>query len=195
MASWVWDKPPSFLLDLGAGCLSLSELIPSQTHYIPSDIIARPQLQHHEHFPKVIDCDYNSGLLPVAPAGDANGMVVAMGVVEYMCDPLAFLRGLQTYELPLVLSYAPVDQPLPPGIPNVRANTLTQGQWQDLLQQAGFGKPTLEARIVAGGVVNKMYLFHPAPTWGWHAGASWVAAANATAPAPRLRAAAGGRAA
>lgn len=176
-ATWVWERPPSFLLDLGAGCLTMGQLIPQTTRYIPSDVYARPQLQHHEDFAGIISCDYNGGLLPRAPPGDANGLVVALGVVEYMCDPLAFLKGLRSYQLPIVVSYAPVQLPMSRGELGVRANGLSDGQWAALLAEAGLGAPLRQTSIVSNGSPTRLYWFQPSPA-PWGGGP----AANATVP-------------
>jgi len=171
VSSLLWEKPPSFVLDLGSGCLELARLLPSSTRYIPSDSVLRPQVLKLPHGTDLIACDYNQGLIPRLPEfaqGDMYGMITALGVLEYMCDVRAFLEALKSYQLPIILSYAPAEKNLMiPAALDFRSNTLNKDEWQSLLQEVGFTSAHRQASVVGGGIVNYVYWFEPSPSW-WH---------------------------
>merc|ERR1719443_843946 len=103
-------------------------------------------------------------MLPLIPsdlAHDMDGAITALGVIEYMCDPGAFLRGLLDYRRTVVISYAPAEQRIEPGTPlGVRSNALTEGEWEELLKSVGLSeRPWRQARVLAGGFVNLVYYF------------------------------------
>lgn len=102
-------------------------------------------------------------LLPKDIAHDMDGAIVALGVVEYVCDVKAFLQGLLAYRRTLIISYAPADQHIREGTSlGVRSNGLTLEEWEDVLSDVGLGKtPFRQARVIAGDVINHMYWYKP----------------------------------
>lgn len=188
VATWLFEMPtpPSFLLDLGSGCLDLADVIPPATHYLPSDFERRPELENSPRYKNFVACDFNKGLVPQPPVSQpdyGNGVVAAMGVIEYMCDPLAFLRALRSYHLTVLMSYAPAKESVAGKKVDlgVRANALTREEWLETLKEAGFGVPYRQAAINTGGTPNYLYLFKP--PWDRPA-APGPAPAPAPAPAP-----------
>ena len=76
------------VLELGAGCQDLGRyLVPGAT-YIASD--QHPPAAAHA---ASLRCDFNRGQFPRVGRAD---VVAALGVVEYMCQPAAFLRCAPT---------------------------------------------------------------------------------------------------
>ena len=77
------------VLDLGAGCQDLGRyLVPGAT-YIASDLEHPPAAAQAAS----LRCDFNRGQFPRVGRAD---VVAALGVVEYMCQPAAFLRCAPT---------------------------------------------------------------------------------------------------
>ena len=95
LRSKIETKEPLRVLDLGSGCGSLRKYLRQQDVYIPSDIVSRK-------FP-VVRCDYNRGLFPRI---SNVSVVVALGVLEYMCDISNFLESVASYGVPTVVSYS-----------------------------------------------------------------------------------------
>eukprot|EP00397_Hematodinium_sp_SG-2012_P060353 GEMP01078482.1.p1 GENE.GEMP01078482.1~~GEMP01078482.1.p1 ORF type:complete len:169 (+),score=19.86 GEMP01078482.1:175-681(+) len=90
-ASWIWESNPKFVLDLGAGCLDLQQLLPSNTSYIPDEVNRG-------------GCDYNTAIPKISDEQKRlQGIVVVLGVIEYLCDPLSFLVALKTYNQRVVI--------------------------------------------------------------------------------------------
>jgi tetratricopeptide (TPR) repeat protein len=88
----------STVLDLGCGAMTLERCLPLGCAYLPVDVVRRDE--------RTRVCDFNRDGLP--SAGGASAVAV-LGVLEYVFDVRAFLRGLRGYGLPIVLSYCPVD--------------------------------------------------------------------------------------
>jgi Flp pilus assembly protein TadD len=88
----------SKVLDLGCGAMTLERHLPFGCDYAPVDVVARDE--------RTRICDFNREELPPA---DGASIVAALGVLEYVFDPPAFLRRLRAYRLPVVLSYCPAD--------------------------------------------------------------------------------------
>merc|ERR1719183_1938709 len=101
VANWFYYHLPQakFALDLSVGCGGLRSTLPPQVEYIAA----------HEFTPA---CNYNDGLLPKLPdavAKEMDGAILALGVLEQVCDVPSFLEALKSYYRPLIVSYAPVD--------------------------------------------------------------------------------------
>jgi len=155
VANWFYYHLPqrSFALDLAAGCRGLRKALPPSVRYIPA----------HEFTPA---CNYNEGFLPKLPrviAEEMSGVVLAMGVLEQVCDIPSFLEALKTYYLPIVVSYAPVD--VKDADVKNRVNALTTGQWRAVLNNVNLDSAGHEARVYVDGVPNLVYWFDPSPDW------------------------------
>lgn len=90
--------PPGLsVLDLGAGRMALRDLLPPSNSYVPADLVARSD-----------DClvvNLNQGELPTGH----YDVVVVLGVLEYMRDPMWLLRSTARVASRLVLSYFTYD--------------------------------------------------------------------------------------
>lgn len=165
VSTWLWEaKPPSFVLDLGSGCLDLARVLPAETKYVPADSQRVDQLKDSPYYNDIITCNFNGGMMPLLPPNisrDMDGVIVALGVIEYVCDPKAFVKGLLDYKRSIIMSYAPAEQPMEPGTQmGVRSNGLTLLQWKDLLEEVGFPSiPWRQARVLSGGFINHVYYY------------------------------------
>jgi hypothetical protein len=102
----VWDKrnlilakhiPPSVrVLDLGAGAQTLRKHLPN-CDYVPCDLV--------QSTPDCIVCDFNAGLYPKVDR--PFDVVICSGVIEYLREPLAFLKRIQTFGPIILISYQP----------------------------------------------------------------------------------------
>jgi hypothetical protein len=138
----------NFALDLTIGCQGFQNVLPPRTRYL-----AAPA------------CNYNDGLIPKVPAkmgNDMSGVVVAMGVLEQVCDVSSFVEALKSYYLPIVISYAPVDDA--DADVSKRANSLTAPQWRRLLLHHNLTAPRMQAMVKVGSVTSLLYWFEPE---GW----------------------------
>ena len=139
------------VLDLGSGCGDLRPLLnASELDYLPTDLRER-------YFP-VIQCDLNRGDFPRVrrPA-----LVVALGVIEYMCDAVSFLRAVRDFSAPFTLfSHTPLEAngPLYRRLP--LANNMTRLQLATLLEATGF-RVHSQLRLHMGNLVNDVYLLEP----------------------------------
>jgi hypothetical protein len=138
---------PSFALDLTVGCYGFKDLLPPRTQYLAS----------------APTCKYNGGLIPKVPAitkKDMSGVVVAMGVLEQVCDVPSFVDALKSYYLPIVISYAPV---LESGaeMPSNRASNYTLPEWRRLLMNLNLTAPRWQASVKVGSATNLLYWFEP----------------------------------
>jgi len=151
-SSWIWDMNPQFVLDLGAGCFDLQTFISTDTVYIPDEVNRG-------------GCDYNIALPQISDAQKRlRGVVVALGVIEYLCDPLSFLVALKNYNQDVILSYAFVSDPSTIPVPP-RVNAMTSQQWDELLKKSGWKSPTRHARVFTDISSNSLFYF-PRPTYG-----------------------------
>lgn len=114
------------VLDLGCGAMALEGFLPAGCEYIPCDLVARDA--------RTIVCDFNAGEFPQVDCD----VVVALGVLEYLADPPAFLRRLFELGKPLVLSYNPAGEGTSDRRGNGWVNDYTRPQLGDLLRQAGY---------------------------------------------------------
>jgi len=151
VANWfyLYLQKPSFVLDLAFGCRGLRSALPSSIRYVAA----------HEFTPT---CNYNEGLIPKLSnsiSKDMSGVIVAMGVLEQVCDVPSFLEALKTYYRPLVVSYAPVDTK-DADVSN-RKNALTTSQWRAVLNNLNLNKPSHQARVDLNGIPNLVYWFEP----------------------------------
>lgn len=137
------------MLDLATGCKGISKLLPPGIRYLGAD----------EFTPA---CKLNDGRLPKlsdSVVNDAQGAVLALGVLEQVCDLPSFLEALKSYYLPLVLSYSPVDRK--DGDVSGRSNSLTTGQWRLMLEKLQLGRTRHEARVHIDGAAHLVYWFEP----------------------------------
>ncbi len=84
------------VLDLGCGRMALEKFLPLGCGYIPCDLVARDK--------RTLLCDFNAGTYPDAAAAQAD-IITALGLLEYIFDPQAFLKHLRQWDRPLVISY------------------------------------------------------------------------------------------
>lgn len=165
VSTWLWETtPPSFVLDLGSGCLDLARVLPAETKYVPADSQRVVELKDSPYYNDILTCNFNGGMMPLLPPNisrDMDGVIVALGVIEYTCDPKAFVKGLLDYKRSIIMSYAPAEQPMEPGTQmGVRSNGLTMLQWKDLLEELGLPNiPWRQARVLSGGFVNHVYYY------------------------------------
>jgi hypothetical protein len=153
VANWFYThaETPSFALDLAFGCPGLRSTLPPSVHYLRADELAADA------------CNYNDGLLPKLPdkfAEDMSGVVVALGVLEQVCDVPSFLEALKTYYRPLIVSYAPVDTK--DADVSGRVNALSTAQWRAVLHNLNLDEARHQARVNLNGVTQLMYWFEPA---------------------------------
>jgi tetratricopeptide (TPR) repeat protein len=140
------------VLDLGCGAMTLERSLPFGCAYLPVDVVARDE--------RTRVCDFNREPLPPAPGAT---LVAALGVLEYVFDPVAFLRQLGAYALPVVLSYCPAD--LAPGVDRGAlgwVNHLTRQGLVDALRDAGL-HVRAERRI---DELQLLFSLAPRPTRG-----------------------------
>ncbi len=86
------------VMDLGCGRMSLERALPPGCRYVPCDLVARDD--------RTLLCDFNRQPVP-KPAGVTH--IAALGVLEYLQEPRAFLGQLREFGVPVVLSYCPTD--------------------------------------------------------------------------------------
>lgn len=151
VANWfyLYLHKHSFVLDLAFGCRGLRSALPAEVRYVPANEITPA-------------CNYNEGFIPKLPdniAKDMGGAVVALGVLEQVCDLPSFLEALKSYYRPLVVSYAPVDSK-DADVSN-RVNRLSTAQWRALLNNLGLNKASHQARVDVNGIPNLVYWFEP----------------------------------
>jgi hypothetical protein len=119
----------SRVLDLGAGAQTLRKLLP-QCIYVPCDLV--------QSTPDCVVCDFNKGVYP--PADQKYDIVVGSGVMEYLREPLVFLKKIGSYAPVTLLSY----QPLTESFDKMArlnwgfVNHLTLAELETLLSQAGY---------------------------------------------------------
>jgi len=117
------------VLDLGAGAQTLRKLLPHCT-YVPCDLV--------QSTPDCIVCDFNKGVYP--PPNQKYDIVVGSGVMEYLREPLDFLRKIRTYAPVTLLSYQPLTESFDK-MARLKwgfVNHLTLVELQNLLTEAGF---------------------------------------------------------
>jgi len=152
VANWFFThaETPSFALDLAFGCPGLRSTLPPSVQYLRADELAAGA------------CNYNDGLLPKLPdkfAEDMGGVVVALGVLEQVCDVPSFLEALKTYYRPLIVSYAPVDTK--DADVSGRVNAMSTAQWRAVLHNLNLDEARHQARVNLNGVTQLMYWFEP----------------------------------
>jgi 2-polyprenyl-3-methyl-5-hydroxy-6-metoxy-1,4-benzoquinol methylase len=106
------------VLDLGGGFCHLSEYVTGR--YVSLDKEAWTNV--------TIKADFNAGEFPDVGYFD---VIVCQGVLEYMKEPLAFLKAIRKYGKRLFLSYQLGDRP-------DRGNSLLFTELREILQQAGW---------------------------------------------------------
>lgn len=87
----------SRVLDLGCGHMALEADLPPGCDYIPADIVARDE--------RTLLCDLNRKVLPEVTAD----VVVMLGVIEYIHDPVGLLSLISTRWSRLLMTYNPSD--------------------------------------------------------------------------------------
>jgi hypothetical protein len=95
-----WVRPGSTVLDLGCGPLmQVRDFLPPNCTYLPSDVVPRTEDPADTYI-----CDLNAGMYPSVVGPD---VVMALGVAEYINDPVFFLTSLARLYAParVVLTY------------------------------------------------------------------------------------------
>jgi hypothetical protein len=117
--------PVETLLDVGCGTMALERFVQAKT-YIPSDVTRRDD--------RTIVMDYN---VEGAPGVEVDAVAV-LGVLEYLHDPLSFMRGLNARRA--VVSYCVTDapEPLEPRKAHAWVNSFAMSDMSDLLKSAGW---------------------------------------------------------
>jgi hypothetical protein len=85
------------VLDLGCGAMALERHLPVGCTYVPADLVARDA--------RTLECELNAARYP---EGDWD-VIVLLGVLEYVFEPLALLRWLRAQDAPALLSYCPTE--------------------------------------------------------------------------------------
>lgn len=96
-----WLTQQDSVLDLGCGTMTLERYLQAGTRYYPSDVAVRDA--------RTIVVDYN---VQPPPHVDAKAVAI-LGVLEYLFDPLSFLRALSAQYSICVVSYCVTDAPKP----------------------------------------------------------------------------------
>lgn len=123
------------VLDVGCGRMSLEKFLPPESRYLPSDLFPRDA--------RTLVCDLNREPLPRL---EGIGALSALGVLEYLQNPVAFYEQARALQVPFVTSYHPVQ----PRHPIDRAgcgwvNALSLPEWLHLAESAGFQLRHLQA--------------------------------------------------
>jgi hypothetical protein len=116
------------VLDIGCGAMDLERVLPPGCVYQPCDLVARDE--------RTIVCDLNQGEFPTGAQPD---VVTLLGVLEYLKEPLAFLRNVRDLNCPLVCSYSITDRR--PDLDRAAQGWINSFDFQalaDLMRQAGF---------------------------------------------------------
>jgi len=121
---------PAFarVLDIGCGAMDIERALPDGCAYQPCDLVRRDD--------RTIVCDLNRGEFPTGVQAD---VVVLLGVLEYVTEPLDLLRKVRSLGCPLVCSYSitdrrpQLDRPAQGWINNLDFRALNE-----LMRQAGF---------------------------------------------------------
>lgn len=137
------------LLDVGCGTMALERFVQAKT-YIPSDVIRRDK--------RTIVMDYNAAGAP----GITVEAVAVLGVLEYLHDPQAFMRGLNARRA--VVSYCVTDAPNPlePRKAHAWVNGFATSEVTGLLESAGW---TIDHTEVLDDI-QSLWLAHRAPVRG-----------------------------
>lgn len=96
-----WLGGSGSVLDLGCGTMSLETYLADGVRYYPSDVVARDG--------RTLVCDYNLQPPPVIDADAA----VCLGLLEYLHQPLDFMRALAAHYPLCIVDYCTVDAPKP----------------------------------------------------------------------------------
>lgn len=84
------------VLDLGCGRMALERYLPADCRYQPCDVVRRDE--------RTVVCDFNKGEMP-DEAAEAADMVTALGVLEYIFEPGAFLKRVHGWKKTVLMSY------------------------------------------------------------------------------------------
>jgi hypothetical protein len=120
----------SAVLDLGSGACTLRTHLKTGCQYQASDLAPFSA--------DVLPCDFNRGIYPSLPR--RFDYIVCSGLLEYLRDPLTFLKTVRSFGDCLLLSYAPHN----PGDSRLRrqlqgwVNSLTQAQLEQRFDVARF---------------------------------------------------------
>ncbi|WP_176086423.1 glycosyltransferase [Martelella sp. HB161492] len=120
--------------DFGCGTMPLKQFLKSDQRYTPVDIVSRDA--------QTIVCDFNVDEPPVTGTEAA----VCLGLLEYLHDPLAFLKFVSEHHRLVVLSYCTTDSPIPlePRLAHAWVNALSQAEIEALFAEAGLQIVTSE---------------------------------------------------
>ncbi len=129
-------KNQSGVADMGCGTMTLEKYLTPGVGYYPVDVVRR------DH--RTLVCDFNAEL---PPPTDATA-VACLGLLEYLFDPLAFLRETAARYQVGVVSYCPVDaeEPLEPRRSHAWVNDYTIADLEELFEKANW-KITRRERI------------------------------------------------
>ncbi len=90
-------KAGESVADIGCGSMSLEKHLPAGTRYVPVDVVSRDE--------RTVVVDLNKQSLP-----DLNvDTIVALGLIEYLFDPKAFIKRCYETSQKLIFSYHPID--------------------------------------------------------------------------------------
>lgn len=114
--------------DFGAGPMHLERYLRPGQSYVPLDVVARDQ--------RTIVCDFNTTSPPETGAEAA----ACLGLLEYLFDPLAFLRALRQHYRHAVVSYCVSDSPDAPEnrLQHAWVNAFSTAELRVQLEEAGW---------------------------------------------------------
>ena len=128
MSAAAFIKPGSIVCDIGCGpTLALQSYLPKGCSYLPCDMKAWNEM--------VELCDINEGLLPSISLARCD-VIVLLGVLEYLDDPIRTLSALSTHAEAMVFSYHPREYG-PPRTALWR-NSLSFRDVTEMVQKAGY---------------------------------------------------------
>lgn len=136
-----WLGKPAALVDVGCGVMTLKRLLP-ETRYIGVDVASRDD--------NTVVVDLNAQALPQFDAPAA----AALGVMEYLLDPAAFMRGLRQFEqVVMTYNHLTLVKGRKKRLSQFWVNHLTRRELADLFKASGF-RVVRERRLSFG---ERMY--------------------------------------
>lgn len=119
------------VLDLGAGAQTLPKYLKSRNIYTPCDLIKAS--------PDCIVCNFNQNQYPQIER--QFDFVICSGLLEYIKEPLTFLKRIKPYGGIIILSYCPIENYSFKTVSRIFHgwfNHLSRRQLEEIFTQAGY---------------------------------------------------------
>jgi hypothetical protein len=129
-------------VDVGGGFCHLTKLV-NFREYVSIDI--------KDWTDKTVLADFNKGEFPEVGAFE---FVICQGIIEYMVDPLAFLKGISKYGSRLILTYRKGKQKV-----GRYRNDLSFQKVEELLNKAGYRIVVRQWVCETEGVYNEKLFY------------------------------------